>query len=607
MPLGASALLALTVGVVSIGGCEGRHSGPKSEGHEKDPVTGPALLELNLSRGVPELGGSSLFGASSGGSHADLVRALTHVDADTKGIFVRLGTASMGMSVAREVGGLLADLKNKGTPVVCHADGIQNGTLLLLSRGCSKIWLSPAGQVDSVGIAAQLIFGKSLLQKLGVGVDFLQVGKYKGAQEPFTRDEPSPEARESLEGTLRDIRTAWIADISAGRGRDMSELVEDGPYTPEAAKAAGLIDAVGFLDEARNAAKTDVSAERIEQGFGGHSESGGGVGEVLRELAGGDSSSDPHVEVVRAIGQISMSGGGGLLGGSGGISESGLGKTLTDLTHDDSVKAVVLRIDSPGGSALASDLLWHKLMLLRAKKPLIVSVGGMAASGGYYLSCSANRIFAEPTSIVGSIGVVGGKFSLHDPLATIGINTVTIPAATDPKKAARSSYLSTFDRWDDATRAKVLASMEGIYDTFLSRIAEGRNLPKEEVASFAEGRIFGGATAKDKHLVDELGGLNEAIAYAVKESGLGDDAAVHLYVERSALTDLLVGSAGGGDDESRAERAEAQAKAAASALYPFADLERALPPEAVLWLKSAWPMTEGEVTLAVVPYAIVLK
>ncbi len=602
------AMLCLVAGAFAPG-CEGRRSSGRSKSTDHEPTSGPALVELNLSRGVPELGSSSLFGSSAGSSHADLVRVLAHLDPDAKGVFVRIGTTPMSFSIARELGGLLAEVKQRGLPVVCHADELQNGTMLLVSRGCSQIWLSPAGQVESVGIAAQLVFGKSLLEKLGVGVDFLQVGKYKGAQEPYTRDEPSPEARESLEGTLRDIRAAWISDIDEGRKKDLSDAIEDGPHTAEAAKALGLVDDIGYVDEAREAAKKAAAAERTLVAFGGGTSGGSGsVGDVLRSLAGGDVSTEPRVVVVRAVGAITMGGGGGgLFGGAAGITESGLGRTISALTNDDSVKAVVLRIDSPGGSALASDLLWHKLMLLRAKKPLVVSVGGMAASGGYYLSCAGTRIFAEPTSIVGSIGVVGGKFSVSEPLGAIGVHAVTVPAATDPKKAARASYMSVFDRWDDATRAKVLASMQSIYDGFVARVAEGRGLDPKIVAAAAEGRIFGGATAKDKHLVDEMGGLTDAVAFALKESGLGADGAVTIAGERSTLTELLGGGGGEEESESKAREAEARAQAALRALSPIGEVERSLPPEALEWLRSAWPMAEGEGALAALPFAIVLR
>ena len=603
MRLGALACIAVAA---ASGGCQGRSGSFKAKSEKAEPLTGPAIVEVNLTRGAPEAGASSFFGPVPGQSFADLVQSLRRLaadkaDKDEKGVFVRIGGASMSFAEAKEVGDLLGEIKKKGKPVVCHADEYSNGTMLLAQRGCSEIWLSPAGGVETVGIAAQLMFGKSLFKKLDIDVDFLQVGKYKGAEEPFTRDEPSPEARESLEGTLHDLRTAWIAGITEGHEKDLSDAIEDGPYSPEDAKAAGLVDAIGYADEARASAKAKSGGERSINGFGGRAEAGG-MGDVLRQIAGGDPTLQPHVAVVRAIGSITMGGGGGLFGG-GGITEQGLGKTITEVTNDDMVKAVVLRIDSPGGSALASDLLWHKLMLLRAKKPLIISVGGMAASGGYYLSCAGNRIFAEETSIVGSIGVVGGKLGFKGPLAWAGVHVVTVPAATDPKKAARAGYMSAFDSWDDATRAKVLKSMEAIYDTFLTRVSSGRGIDKSDVAGFAEGRIFGGKTAKEKGLVDQIGGLSDAVSYALQQANLEPDGAVVIVSEKGGLAELF----GGGDEAKADAKIEERAKAAANDMSPMAQISRTLPPEALTWLESASPLFDGETAVTALPFAVVLR
>lgn len=594
----------LAVGALAlVPGCEGRPGFGRDKHGEK--LTGPALVELNLSRGVSERGASTLFGPMPGTSHSDLVAAIRELDPEeTKGVFVRLGTTHVSLASANEIGRLLAGVREAGTPVYCHADDLDNSTLLLAARACSSIWISPAGGVDSVGIAFQLIFAKSLLEKLGVGVDFLQVGKYKGAQEPYTRDEPSPEARETMEGTLRELRAAWIEGIRAGReGHEgataIAEMVEDGPHSAKQALAVGLVDAIGYADEARAAAKEKVGAERTVVGFGG---SGGGqndgFADLVRALSGGDAQGAPHIAVVRAVGAITMGGGGGGLGGSDGITEAGLGKVIADLTEDDAVKAVVLRIDSPGGSALASDLLWHKLMKLRKKKPLVVSVGGMAASGGYYLSCTGDRIFAEPTSIVGSIGVVGGKFALHGPLASIGVNTVTITAAPDEKRAARAAYMSPFDRWDDATRDKVRAGMEEIYDTFLARAAEGRGLDKDVIAAAAEGRIFGGQGALDHRLIDELGGLDEAIRWAQDKSGLGKDGKVRVHGETSGFLEML-----GGDEEAHAAL-EAKAR---ERIDPWASLTDKLPEETRTWIFAASPLGSGESIVATTPFVLRLQ
>jgi protease-4 len=199
---------------------------------------------------------------SSRRTHAELVQSLRALsDADSsKGFLVRLGTARIPFARAHEIGRILGDVRKAGQPVVCHADEYNNGTLLLASVGCSKVWVSPAGAVDTVGIAAQLIFAKGLLDKINVHADFLQVGKFKGASEPFTREGSSPEARQSLEAALGGLRAAWVAGIVHGRGKpELAGLLEDGPFAPDDAKGKGLVDDVGDIDDARTRSSSSAS------------------------------------------------------------------------------------------------------------------------------------------------------------------------------------------------------------------------------------------------------------------------------------------------------------------------------------------------------------
>jgi protease-4 len=308
--------------------------------------------------------------------------------------------------------------------------------------------------------------------------------------------------------------------------------------------------------------------------------------------------------MIRATGSISMAPAGGLLGPSAGIAERELGKLLARVEHDDQIKALVLRIDSPGGSALASDLLWHALMRVRAKKPVVVSVGEMAASGGYYLASTGSVIFAERTSIVGSIGVVGGKIGFGKALAQIGVHAETFPAKKgDAKAAARAAYESPFVAWDDDTRARVKDSMVGIYDLFLDRVVEGRDgkITRAQLETSAEGRIFSGREGHARGLVDELGGLGDALARARDLAHLPADAPVMTLGHKASLFDALLGAGGDGPDEKTA------AVAAAAKGPSLIDLAAEVSPDLAGFASSLAPLARGEHTLTAVPFAIVVK
>lgn len=595
----AAAALAVPFLLGALGACEGRPRAGSRGPTSAEPRSGPAITVLDLDGGIPEQPSSGLLGLTPrGGSFDALVSEIEGLERakDVRGVLVRLGAARIGLARASEVGALLERLGAK-VPVWCHADDMANGTLWLAVRGCKRVWLSPAGSVDAIGLAAQtLYFHKLLADELGLDVDFLQIGKYKGAEEPFTRDGPSPEARESLEGTLAGMRAAWLAGITSARPGMTPGSAEDGPYDATDAKQRGLIDDVGYLDEARAALEKETGAVRAETRFGGGSASSEGdeLSDVLRIVAGESLAAAP-VALVRADGAISLEGGGGLLGESGGIVERHLTRVLSHLEKDDDVKAVVLRIDSPGGSALASDLLWHALMRVRAKKPLVVSVGGMAASGGYYLASAGAVVFADPTSIVGSIGVVGGKVAADQALEKIGVHGETIPAKTgDQHAAARAAYESLLAPWDDATRVRLRQTMKGIYDLFLSRVAEGRGIPVERVAASAEGRIFAGEEGRTRGLVDEIGGLEEAIARARDMAGLPVDARVGVIDEPSGLLEALAG-----DDPSGNSAAPRPVTSAA----PPAALSR-VAAEIAPFVESMEPLLGHERVLCAVPFAL---
>jgi protease-4 len=581
---------------LGVAGCEGRRRfSAHAHDARSEPRSGPYIGILDLSEGVPERGSAGWFGLSPKvASLEDLVDQIDRLGRETelRGLLVRLGTARVGLARASEIGDMLATLRAKW-PVWCHADEYNNGTLYVAARGCSRIWASAASTVEAIGLASQtLYFHRLLAEQLGLDVDFLQVGKFKGAEEPFTRDGPSPDARQSLESTLADLRLRWLEGIRLGRPGAKDSAAEDGPYSAPQARESGLVDDIGYLDEARVALEKDTGALRAEVrlGPGAASNADSDIAEALRAIAGESFASTPVV-LVRATGAISMDGG-GLLGDGAGIVERKLARTLSRLEKDDDVKAVVLRIDSPGGSALASDLLWHELMRIRAAKILVVSIGDMAASGGYYLASAGAVIFAEETSIVGSIGVVGGKIAIDRALEKIGIHAETFSAKTRDRRAeARAAYESLLMPWDDATRERVLQTMTGIYRLFLSRVSEGRGISVERVADFAEGRIFSGRDGKYRGLVDTIGGLREAIARARVLGGLPPDARVGLAGEPSGLLQALGAEQGRGD--ARTARFLSEETHGMEEILPF--------------VASIAPLAKGEEALCALPFALTVR
>lgn len=582
--------------------CHGR---PRSGG---DGSAGPSGLgrsvaEYDLSSGVPETVGGGLFQAPVSRTYVALARSVERIadDPDVGGAFVKFGGATMDWAQTEELAGLFAKLKQKGKPVVCHAHQYSNASAAFALRACSRTWLSPAGQADTVGIAAQVQYMKGLFDKLKVGVDFLHVGKFKSGVEPFTREGPSEPARESLTETLRAIREGWLDQATkAGKPDSVRDALEHGPWSPEDAKKQGLIDAVGFESEALTEAKKLAGADRVSGQYGSAKKSSKGldVAELVRVIAGSDDTPThrPHIALLPASGAIAMESGGAFE--SGGITLRAIAKTIKRLAKDETVKAVVLRIDSPGGSALASDLIWHELHELQKKKPLIVSVGGMAASGGYYMACTADKIFAEPTSIVGSIGVFGGKIVLSTALEEFGVHTETFPASPEPGAAARAASESPFSQWDDATREKVRVGMQSVYDLFVTRVSEGRKLSREKVEEIAQGRIWSGKQGLERGLVDQLGGVTDAIRQARKAADLPQDAPVTVEGDQDNLLEMLLLGQDANEEEVKQALAQYQARSL---------VLRELSPSMQRFASALGPLAAGERYVAALPFGVSLQ
>ncbi|MFC1642880.1 signal peptide peptidase SppA [Myxococcota bacterium] len=357
---------------------------------------------------------------------------------------------------------------------------------------------------------------------------------------------------------------------------------------------------MGYESEARKEAEERGQATRTTPEFGPRATRDQmSLTELVRVLIGADSrtSGRPHLALVPAHGAINLRSQGPL--GGDGIRAVALTKTLQRLSKDASVKAVVVRIDSPGGSALASDLLWHELAELGKVKPVIASVGGMAASGGYYLASATARIVAERTSIVGSIGVVGGKLVVGDALAEVGVNAVTFAASAEPGAVSRAAYDSPLVSWDEQTRQRIQRVMESVYELFLRRVAEGRRRKVDEIRKVAEGRIYSGKQGRKLGLVDELGGLGRALQLGRELGGLDPDAPISVEGAAEGLLEML----GLGEDADAGQIARAlelrHRYALPSGLAHMA--ERARP-----FVAAMQPLCADEHVAAALPFALLV-
>lgn len=518
-----------------------REPGPyEAPRRSKDYVEGkPHWWVMSLSGPLVEREGYSLTGGS--GSELEAVRerlAAAAGDAAVAGVLLRVAGLEVSMPDAMELRAALHALRGAGKRVVCHSLGTSNVEYLVLAA-CDQVALAPLGEVAITGPAALPVHLRPLLQRFGVVADFVHVGAYKGAAEPFTHDAPSPQSREVLAQILDGRYQTMVEVISKDRGlaaAKVQELIDVGVHPSEQALAAGLVDAVESFEALRarlvQAPWRVVAAdedERVESPLEA-------MAELMRFVGAQPSQrpSHPRVALVYALGDIIDGQGEGLLGAREQIAAGTLVPALRVLAADDTVKAVVLRVDSGGGSAQASELIWAEVQALREKKPVIVSMSDVAASGGYYISCAATKIFAEPDTLTGSIGVVGGKLAFGRALEQLGVRTFPMG------RGKRATMAASLEAWSAEERALVLQLMEQVYETFLKRVAAGRGKSRDEVHAVAQGRVWTGAKAKELGLVDELGGLDQALAVARELAAVPATAALEVYPPEPTLRDLMV-------------------------------------------------------------------
>ena len=445
-------------------------------------------------------------------------------DPQVDGVLLRLDGAPHGWGKVLSLRRALERVREAGKPVAAWGERL-GAEDLLLGSAASRLWLPPSGSVALVGLRAESVFVRGLLARLGVEADVVRVGGYKSAGEMFVRDSLSPEAREQTEALLDDLYGELVEGIARGRGLDsqaVRERIDAGPYTAPAAAEAGLIDGCLYPDELEEELEKlaplppqDRPGPRrvrvIDAPFYGALRArDAGWRPLLGDL--------PKVAYVVATGAIHR------VRGFSGIGSDGLRGLLEKLARDPAVRGVVLRITSPGGDGLASDLLWRAVRVARRDKPVVVSMGDVAASGGYYVAAAADAVLAEAGTLTGSIGVVGGKLHAEELLERIGVTTEAL------ERGSRAGLLAATRGFTPDERALVRREMEALYTTFLDRVAEGRAMSRRSVEKLAGGRVWSGLRARELGLIDALGGPLEALAETRRRAGIGEDERVLLEI-----------------------------------------------------------------------------
>jgi protease-4 len=503
-----------------------KDKGDKDKGGKTEKVAAIVWGHIEIKGAYPEATAlPGLFGELSESLHDALARIeKAATDETVQGLILHINSPQIGWAKLNEFRTTIAKVRKAGKKVIAYFD---DGSSMdyLIATACDEICMPESGVLMFLGLRAEVSFYKNLFDKLDLKAEMLRVGEYKSAAEPYSRTEMSQQFREEMESVLDSYfaqMKSIVGDARKLTPEQVNAAIDAGPFTAIKAKELGMIDRLVYPDELEALVKGDGDKKiKITRKYGKkklEDYSGlAGMIKMIDLLMDVDrpkrKTTNPKLAVINAIGPI-MSGtsSSDMFSGESTIGSDTLIKAIRQANEDDSVKAIVLRVDSPGGSALASDLMWRELE--RVKKPLVVSMGDVAASGGYYIAMNAKKIFAEPGTITGSIGVVGGKLATQGLFDKIGINTSII---TRGKNAGTMSVTTPFS---ESERTAMQALMNDIYRQFTEKAAKGRKMDVAKLEKLARGRIYTGLQAKELGLIDEIGTLSDAIAEAKKLAGI---------------------------------------------------------------------------------------
>ncbi|MBP6099143.1 MAG: signal peptide peptidase SppA [Flavobacterium sp.] len=482
-------------------------------GGEDDTVQvySDSVIELDLSKIENDYAGKinftdfQYFDAQHNGL-VDVLHAIEYATTDDKikGISILNSNSSLGLAQTKALRDALEDFKKSGKFIYAYANYYSQKEYYLNSVA-DKIYLNPVGELELKGLSVETMFFKDFQEKSGIKVEVIRHGKFKSAVEPFLENKMSDANKEQTTALLNSLWSSVISDISKSRNISISHLNEIAENlsarTPQMAKNEKLIDEIAYEDVYHNDIKKALKSNQEEE------YTSISIDDYAEKVATSQINFEAKdkIAIIYAQGEI-MSGEGDVTV----IGEGAMRRSLKEAREDENVKSIVLRIDSPGGDALTSELIWREIELTKKVKPVVVSMGNYAASGGYYIACNAHKIYAEATTITGSIGVFGMLPNFTTAANKIGISTETVKTHTN------AAGFSPFTTLDSSTRAFAQEGVERIYFTFVNRVASGRKLTTQQVDAIGQGRVWTGQDAKKIGLVDAIGGLDDAIKEAAK-------------------------------------------------------------------------------------------
>jgi protease IV len=467
-----------------------------------------SVIELDLKDVTEDYGGKTKikdfdYFENNHNGLFDIIKGIENAKTDDniKGISILNNYSQLGLAQIKELRIALEDFKKSGKFIWAYANAFSQKEYYLNSVA-NTIYLNPVGEMDFKGLSTEVMFFKDFQDKSGLKIEVIRHGKYKAAVEPFLENEMSEANKQQTSELLNSLWNSVVADISASRKIPVSRLneVANGllARTPEMAKSEKLIDKIAYEDIYHDDIRTKLNVDKDDD-----YETISMLDYAENVATTSTNFETDKIAIVYAQGEIAS--------GEGDVTTIGelsMRRSLQEARKDTDVKAIVLRINSPGGNALTSDLIWREIEITKKVKPIIVSMGTYAASGGYYIACNANKIFAEPSTITGSIGVFGTLPNFTVAANKFGINTVQV------KTHENASEYSPFVPLDEKFKAFTLEGVEHIYNVFVNRVATGRKMSFENVDLIAQGRVWSGADALKIGLVDQLGTMNDAIKYA---------------------------------------------------------------------------------------------